>query len=288
MNNLRVMTRRVDLDRPLLRRLQGMGVQLVEGDLDDAASLTAALQDVAAVYCHGLAGDEATADEREVERAHRLVEAAQAASVRHWVYNSAGGADRNSGIPRIEQKHQVEQILQAAELPTTFLRACLFMEEFWKQYTRPGILKGTFRFAIPSDRTLQLVTTRDMGRVAAAVMRQRHRYLGQAIELAGDQRPPAQMAADFSQVQGEPVRHQNFPAWIFLLLLRKELYDLIQWYRHEGYQADVEHLRQAEFPGLLTTFPEFLRETDWANRDRSYDDLGQDVGLAVEQEIRSS
>lgn len=65
MNNLRVMTRRVDLDRPLLRRLQGMGVQLVAGDLDDAASLTAALQDVAAVYCHGLAGDEATADERE-------------------------------------------------------------------------------------------------------------------------------------------------------------------------------------------------------------------------------
>jgi hypothetical protein len=57
-----------------------------------------------------------------------------------------------------------------------------------------------------------------------------------------------------------------------LLLLRKDLFNLIQWYRHQGYQADVERLR-AEFPGLLTTFGEFLEETNWANSELTYESL---------------
>jgi hypothetical protein len=55
--------------------------------------------------------------------------------------------------------------------------------------------------------------------------------------------------------------------------LRLELFKLIQWYRQRGYQADVEFLRSQEFPGLLTTFEEFLAETDWANPQRTYEDL---------------
>jgi hypothetical protein len=45
------------------------------------------------------------------------------------------------------------------------------------------------------------------------------------------------------------------------------------WYRTKGYQADVKHLREEEFPGLLTTFSEFLEETNWANKELSYDSL---------------
>ncbi len=80
------------------------------------------------------------------------------------------------------------------------------------------------------------------------------------------------MARVFSRVQEQPVKHQQVPPWIFLLLLRKSLYDLIQWYRKEGYQADVGKLRE-EFPGLLSTFEEFLRETHWADPDLAYEDL---------------
>ncbi len=85
-------------------------------------------------------------DPLEVERARRVAQAAKQAEIKHFVYNSAGGADRNSGIPRIEQKYQVEKILKEAGLPTTMLRACLFMEEFWKKYTRPSISKVVSRF----------------------------------------------------------------------------------------------------------------------------------------------
>lgn len=271
-SDLRAITRKIDLERPSLSKLHHSGVELVEADLDDEASLQAAFVGVSAVYCHATAPDSAKPDPQEIARAQRVAQAAQQANVSHFVYNSAGGVDRNSGISHIEQKQQVEQILKQANLPTTMLRACLFMEEFWKQYTRPSVLKGTFRFAVQPDRPLHLITTKDMGRVAAYVMKHRSQYVGQAIELAGDVLTPQQMAEAFSKVQEIPVTYKTIPPRIFLLLFRKSLFDLIQWYRKQGYQADVPHLR-AEFPGLLTTFAQFLEETDWANAALSYHDL---------------
>jgi len=270
--NLRAITRKIVLDRPSLSKISDVGVELVEANLDDQSSLEAALEGISAVYCHATSADLTKPDPLEIERAHRVAQAAKTANVRHLVYNSAGGADRNSGISHIEQKYKVEQILKQAALPTTMLRACLFMEEFWKKYTRPSILKGVFPFSIQPDKPLHLVATKDMGRIAAYVMKNPCKYIGQEIELAGDVLTPKQLAEAFSKAQGIAVVYKQIPAWIFLLLLRKELFALIQWYRTKGYQADVKHLRE-EFPGLLTTFDEFLQETNWANSEFTYESL---------------
>ncbi len=108
--------------------------------------------------------------------------------------------------------------------------------------------------------------------MAAHVIKHRSQYVGQAIELAGDVLTPQQMAEAFSRAQQKLVIYKEIPPWIFLLLFRKSLFDLIQWYRTQGYQADVPHLRET-FPGLLTSFSDFLKETDWANAELTYQDL---------------
>jgi uncharacterized protein YbjT (DUF2867 family) len=270
--NLRVITRKIDPNRPILSKLIAAGAEIVEADLDDEKSLPPALTDISAVYCHGTAADSAKVDPKEIERAYRLAQASKNSGVKHFVYNSAGGVDRNSGVSHIEQKYKVEQILKETGLPTTMLRACLFMEEFWKKYTRPSILKGSFPFSIPKDKALHLITTKDMGRIAAYVIKHREKYIGQEIELAGDILTPIQIAEAFSQIQGNTVTHKQPPAWIFLLLMQKELYTIIRWYSTKGYQANVEKLRE-EFPGLLTRFSEFLLETDWAIAQLKYEDL---------------
>ena len=270
--DLRAITRKIDLGRPSLAKLHNSGVELVEADLDDESSLKAAFAGISAVYCHATAPDAAKPNPQEVARAARVAQAARQANVSQFVYNSAGGVDRNSGIRHIEQKHHIEQILKQAGLPTTMLRACLFMEEFWKQYTRPSVLKGSFPFAVQPNKPLHLITTKDMGRVAAHVMKHRSQYVGEEIELAGDVLTPKQIAEAFSVAQGRPVIYKEIPPWIFLLLFRKSLFDLIQWYRQQGYQADVPRLHE-RFPGLLTTFADFLEETHWANAALTYQDL---------------
>ena len=269
--NLRAITRKIDFNRPSLLQMRDSGVELFEANLDLPESLEAAFTGIEAVYCHATSIDSSKPDPLEVKRAQHLAQVALSSGIKHFVYNSAGGADRNSGLKHIEQKYQVEQILKAAGLPTTMLRACLFMEEFWKQYTRPSILKGVFPFSIQPNKPLHLITTMDMGRVAAYVIKNPDKYIGREIELAGDVLTPLQLAAAFSTVQGIPVVHKEVPAWLFLLLLRKELFALIQWYRTKGYQADVKYLREQEFPGLLMTFSEFLEETNWANKELTYD-----------------
>jgi uncharacterized protein YbjT (DUF2867 family) len=271
--DLRAITRKNDLSRLSLAKINNLGVELVEANLDDEASLITAFTGVSAVYCHATSADSTKPDPREVDRANTVAQVAKKADIKHFVYNSAGGADRNSGVSHIEQKYKVEQVLKAAGLPTTMLRACLFMEEFWKKYTRPSILKGVFRFSIQPDKPIHLITTKDMGRVAAYVLKNSSEYIGQEIELAGDVLTPVEMAEAFSRVQGIPVVYKQIPPWIFLLLLRKELFNLIKWYRTKGYQADVQRLREQDFPGLLTTFNEFLEQTNWADQELTYESL---------------
>jgi uncharacterized protein YbjT (DUF2867 family) len=87
-----------------------------------------------------------------------------------------------------------------------------------------------------------------MGRVAAYVMKHPLKYIGREIELAGDVLTPKQIAEEFSRVQGRPVIHKEVPPWIFLLLLRKPLFDLIQWYRNEGYQPMLSIYEKRSFP----------------------------------------
>eukprot|EP00898_Chlorokybus_atmophyticus_P006668 jgi/Chlat1/7001/Chrsp56S06694 len=249
-SRLSIMTR--DASKPQPQALARMGCRLVEADLDDESSLKVALQGA-----------------RKVERGLRLARAGRDAGVEHLVYNSAGGVGRNSGVAQIDQKGAVEAALRDHGVPSTMLRAALFMEEFWKKYTRPSILKGSFPFALPLDTKLQLVSVRDMGRVAAMVLaRKDNKYINQAFELAGDELSIQQICEAFSRAQGYPVTHKQVPAWL-VWLIKRELYHIVRFYRDEGYKADVARCR-SEFEGLLT-FEDFLQATRWADQARTWD-----------------
>lgn len=49
----------------------------------------------------------------------------------------------------MDQKHAIEDMFLSSGIPATMLEATMFMEEFWKKYTRPSILKGSFPMSIP-------------------------------------------------------------------------------------------------------------------------------------------
>ena len=86
--------------------LTELGIRVIKGDFDDAASLDAAMQDVYGVFAvtnyweHGF--------EREIAHGRQLIDAAERAGVRHFVFSSVAGADSDSDLPHFDSKAQLE------------------------------------------------------------------------------------------------------------------------------------------------------------------------------------
>ncbi len=256
--SVRALTRDPASDRA--KALSADGAQLVQGNLDDSPSLEAALRGV-----HGVFGVQNFAlpgvgAEGEVRQGLALANAARAAGVRHFVYSSVGGAERNSGIPHFESKWQVEQHIRALDLPHTMLRPVAFMENY--NGVRPVILGGVFpTFGLRPEKTLQLLALDDLGAFAAIAFAHPDEYLGRALELAGDELTAPQIAAVFSRVLGRPVQVDDQLPNGGDPDSRRERDKMLRWFNERGYVADIGALRRIH-PGLLT-LEAWARRTGW-------------------------
>ena len=166
------------------RALADRGVTPMHGDIDDAASLMAALQGVTALFVMTtFAGPAGT--EGEVEHGHAIADAAVRAGVPRVVYSSVGGAERSSGVPHFDSKRHVEEYLTDA-LPVSIVRPTFFMENFTRILA--GDVTGEFilRFPMPGTVPLQMVAVRDIGIVAAELLIDPTVIQGNTIEIAGD------------------------------------------------------------------------------------------------------
>jgi uncharacterized protein YbjT (DUF2867 family) len=97
---LRALTRK--LDSHAARALADQGVEVVRGDLEDPASLARAAVGVYGIY--SVQDYWAVGAKREVQQGKNAADAAKKAGVKHFVYSSVGGAERNTGIPHWESK----------------------------------------------------------------------------------------------------------------------------------------------------------------------------------------
>lgn len=95
--------------KPSLQPLVAQGVQVRWGDLDDPATLPAAVEGCSGCYVHSTTADTKKLDAGEVVRAQHLAAALKAAGVGQVVYNSFA-AEPGHGVKRIEQKHAVEAV----------------------------------------------------------------------------------------------------------------------------------------------------------------------------------
>jgi hypothetical protein len=97
---------------------------------------------------------------------------------------------------------------------------------------------------------------------------------GVAFNVASDVLTPTQLAAAFAAAQGSPCVHGRARLLrLIARLLLPDLFEVIEFYRTSTETTDVEALAR-RFPGLLTPFAAFLKETNWADVKATYEDLG--------------
>lgn len=240
------------------------GVEVVQGDLDDVASLERAARGVYGIF--SVQDFWTVGAKREVQQGKNLAGVAKKVGAQHFVYSSAGGAERNTGITHWESKWEIEKHIRKLGLPATVLRPAAFMETYHILEVEVGILKGKLADPIRGDKPYQTIATDDIGAFVALAFERPKEFIGLELEIAGSELTNLEAAKVFSRVMGKPVKFRKLPMPIVRLFLGKEFYEMFRWLNEAGFQADIPELRRRYPEVHLHTLEEWLREEGWHKR----------------------
>jgi uncharacterized protein YbjT (DUF2867 family) len=225
------------------RNLANRGVDLVQIDAKDPASLKNSLQGVDAFFFMTTPyGDSHDTDiDSEIQQGVEFADAAAAAQVPHVVFSSVGGAERNSGVPHFESKRRIEEYVQTRGLSATIVRPVFFMDNFASMAPTVEGNELVLRLPVPDGIKLQMVATRDIGVVAAAALLD-PAAVPAAIEIAGDELTGSEIAAAFGAHAGMPARYEALP--VEVLDGQDDLQKMFRWFADTpAYQADIAAVR---------------------------------------------
>jgi uncharacterized protein YbjT (DUF2867 family) len=229
---LRAMTRKPN-EKPAAE-LAALGAQVVGGDLDDAASLSRALEGAWGVYAVQNTWEAGV--EKEEVQGKRIAELARKAGVQRYVYTSVGSAHLKTGIPHFDNKFRIEETVKGLGFPSyAIIRPVFFMENL----VSPWFLNGDkLVAAMQPDTTLQMVAVDDIGVFGALAFTQASALNGRAIDIAGDAVTMPQAAAILGRAFGKPIEFVQIP----IAEVRKNSEDfalMLEWFERVGYNADI-------------------------------------------------
>jgi uncharacterized protein YbjT (DUF2867 family) len=237
------------------------GAEVVKGNLTNPSDLQAALRGVHGVFAMSTPFEAGM--DQEVHQGIMMADAAKQAGIAHYVYTSVGSAHRNTGIPHFETKWKVEQHIRQIGLPATILRPVWFMENF-TTFSKPSA-EGILMMPMRADKKLAMVALRDIGEFGAAAFMRPNDFLGQAIDLAGDELTMPEVSAQLSKVTGRSIQFQALPLEQAEAALGHDLATMFRWFNEVGYQINVAALKQT-FGIPLITFAEWIKTVDWEIR----------------------
>jgi len=228
---IRALTRTPDSDKA--QALKALGAELVQAELDDEASVRAALKGawgafaVQNTWTAGVEGEEA--------QGHRFAKIAREVGVEHYVYTSVASADRQTGIPHFDNKFRVENTVRGLGFPSyTIIRPVFFMENL----VSPWFLNGDkLVSALKPETVLQMIAVPDIGQYGALAFTDA-RFKNLELDIAGDAVTMPQAAATIGQALGRPLEYLQIP----MSEIRKNSEDfalMLEWFEAVGYDADI-------------------------------------------------
>jgi uncharacterized protein YbjT (DUF2867 family) len=240
-----------DPGSPAARALAQAGAQLIVGDMTDRGSLDRAAAGVYGVFSvQGLPGYDAdSAAQAEVDMGVNVAEAALSAGACHLVYTSVAGADRDPEPWHWRTKARIEDHIRTLNLPYTFLRPVMFMENHASRSPYGITGDAALIRVIPPAAHVQMIAASDIGAFAALAFADPERYAGLSLELAGDEVTGDQLAEAISRAIGRPVNREPLAPEI-LEGFSVDAARLDAMTQFGGWQADLLQLRVLH-PGLL-------------------------------------
>ena len=234
------------------RALAQRGVEMVRGDMNDVASLSAAMEGVSGLFFVPVVGKGV---EGEIAGGRAVTEAAKRARVPHVVFSGVSGGNRKIGVPNFESKGAIEEQIRAAGLTHTVIRPVSFMENLNR--SRGAIGEGRLSSVLNPTRAQQFVSVRDIARFAVEALNRPQDFAGQAIDLAGDEMTMPQVAELLSRTLKRSVTYSHIPPGEERANIAPPMLVMNEFYEREGYGVDIAALR-ARWGIPLLTLAEWL------------------------------
>jgi uncharacterized protein YbjT (DUF2867 family) len=266
-DSVRALARKTS-DGAKVQRLKSLGVEVVEGDLRDRASLEAACRGATTVISTATTtlsrqpGDSIAGVDQDGQL--QLVDAARQAGVAQFIYVSYSG-NIEVDCPLHTAKRTVERRLRESGLTYTILRPSVFMEVWLSPALGFDFSKGTARLFGTGERPISWISLGDVAEFAVRCIG--HPAARNAvIELGGPEAlSPNDVVRTFEEVTGRHFETQRVPETVLEAQwrdaadpLQKSFAALMLGFAH----GDSIDMRQT-----LKTFP--LREItvrEYANR----------------------
>jgi uncharacterized protein YbjT (DUF2867 family) len=254
--NVRAITRNPESESA--NALRSLGAEIVQGDLDDPASLTAALEGVYGVF--GVTNFWEHFDKEEVH-GRNLVNAVAAANVKHFIFSTLPpiAKETNGALksPHFDIKAEHEELARSLGIPATFVHVPFYFENFVAFFPPKPAGDGTYGFGFPQgDTPLAGISVEDVGKLVAPMFEQPETYIGKTVKLAGDEIPASQYAEAMSRATGKTVTFTHIPRETFAAFGfpgAEDLADMFEYYRvHIPSRADDIEAGRALAPDLQT------------------------------------
>ena len=113
------------------------------------------------------------------------------------------------------------------------------------------------------DTKLQIIAVQDIGEFGAAALLRPSEFIGQSIDLAGDELTMPEMATLLSNTMGRAIQFQQLADDQAEAAVGSDFALMFRWFNEVGYDVDIPSLqKQWDIP--LTTFKEIIAEASWA------------------------
>jgi len=217
---VRAITR--DTDSAAAKALAAAGAEVVAGDVDDAESLTRAFTGAWGAYCVTFFWAHFSV-EKEQAQARNMAAAAKAAGLSHVIWSTLEDTrkyvplDDNRmptlqgkyKVPHFDGKGEVDHVFTDAGVPTTFLLASFYWDNFIHFGSGPKKgPDGTYLLTLPiGSAPMAGVAAEDIGGVAYGIFKEGPSLAGARIGVAGEHLTGDQMAAALTRALGKTVRY---------------------------------------------------------------------------------
>ena len=278
---IRAITRNAGSDKA--KELAKLGVEVVEANVDDKASLVNAFKGAYGAYCVTFFWEHFS-PEKENLHAKNMAEAANEAGIKHVIWSTLEDTrnwiplsdDRmptlhgKYKVPHFDAKGESNVYFEKSGVPFTLLNTSFYWENFiyfglGPQKGQDGKLAITFPMG---NKKLPGIASDDIGKCAYSIFKAGKEYQGKTVSIAGEHLTGNQMAEAFSKHLGVEVKYNDVPASMYRGFGFPGADDMGNMFQFKAdFEADYCGARDINATKKLN--PELFNFDSWLNKNKA-------------------